>query len=228
MTRTGYPVDLGPEMLLRGGALTAAVRRDLTDLNRQFLDLGLAPEFASDPRFAWSETVRSGLLETDSATRDRMAECPFALFAIALPGPQSGPGAAVSRVEDATGPVGREPWHGRCVAFAQSALSVASRLADTVPLATRVALGLPSGAELLLAEMRPSEMTQLARCPGLIHPRWPGHQRFWATLCSAARADSASSLRRAHCLGIRLLGADLSDLALGPCATVLPRYRPPR
>jgi hypothetical protein len=208
--------------------LTPAVRRDLTDLNRQFLELGLAPELASDPRFGWSDAVRSGLLETDPGTRDRMAGCPFALFEIILPGAR--PLSPVpARVEDGAVPAGSsEPWPGRCLVFVHFALFVACRLADSVPLAPRVALGLSHAAELHLKEMCPSDIARLAACPGLIRPRWPAHPRFWAMLRGAARGNSSSSLQRAHCVGICLLGADLNGLNGAPSAPTPPRHRPQR
>jgi hypothetical protein len=212
MKRTDHPLDPSPETLLQGGVLTPAVRRDLSDLNRQFLELGLAPELASDPRFRWSDAVRTGLAGTDAATRDRMAGCPFALFEIVLPVGQPPTGLAVSRVEDGLAAAGSgEPWRGRCLAFVHFALFVAWRLADTAPLATRIALGLAPGAELQLNQMCPSEVLRLAEIPSLIRPRWPAHPRFWAMLRGAARANSAASLRWTHCVGICLLGADLSE-----------------
>jgi hypothetical protein len=223
MEDTRQPGDLRPEILLQGGVLTPAVRRDLTDLNRQFLELGVTPELASDPRFAWSEAVRSGLRRADPATRGRMAACPFTLFEILLPVDLSTGGAGPSRIEDTAGVA--EPWRGRCVEFVHFALFVGWRLADSMPLATRIALGLSPGAELQLNEMCLSEVARIAALPDLIRPRWPAHARFWAMLRGAARANSPSSLQRAHCLGICLLGADLNEAGGG---ALPPRHRPPR
>jgi hypothetical protein len=227
MAQTRHPVDLDLETLIQGGALTPTVRRDITDLNRQFLELGLAPELAADPRFGWSEDVRSDLLRTDPATRERMAACPFTLFEIVLPALRPAAGAAPSRVADEAGAIGGEPWTGRCVAFVHFALFVAWRLADATPLATRIALGLSPGTELRLNEMSPSEVVLLAGCQDLIRPRWPAHPRFWATLRGAARVNSPSSRQWAHCFGMCLLGADLSDRGV-PGSSPTPRHRPPR
>ncbi|MGH8838017.1 MAG: hypothetical protein ACRDVO_01960 [Jiangellaceae bacterium] len=43
-----HPPGLAPHP----GFLTAAIRRDVADVNRQFLDLALEPALADDPRFA--------------------------------------------------------------------------------------------------------------------------------------------------------------------------------
>jgi len=210
MTAAGRFVHLSPETAVQGGLLTPTIRRDLTDLNRQYLELALAPELSADPRFAWSGVVRSGLVRSDPATLGRMAACPFALFDIRLPVERPAAASAPRRVEDgvsvaATG----EPWQGRCLAFAQLALFVALRLADAAPLATRIALGLSPAAELKLQELCPSEVAQIAACPEVVRPRWPSNPRFWAMLRGAARIDSASLLQSAHCFGICQLGPDL-------------------
>ena len=228
MSPPNLPTGLVPDIHLHGGLLSAGTRRDLADLNLQFLELSLAPELGSDPRFAWSDPVRSGLVRTDRSTRDRMAACPFSLFEILLPAVGTTPGSARSRVEDgAAGASLGEPWNGRCLAFVQFALFVAWRLAETVPLATRLALGLSPAAELRLNEACPSELAQLAACPGAVRPRWPTHGRFWPMLIAAARADSASSLRQAHCFGLCLLLSDVSPKGGAGCASP-PRHRPPR
>lgn len=226
MTPTGYSSS-GPDLLARSGVLTPSIRRDLTDLNRQFLELGLHAELAQDPRFAWSGPVRTGLLGIDAATLGRMASCPFALFGIRLPAPIADSRPMPSRVEDAAaGIASNEPWQGRCLAFAHSALFVALRLADTAPLAARIALGLSPAAELRLNEMCQSEVAQLAACPDVIHPRWPEQPRFWVMLRGAARRCSSTSQQRAHCFGICLLGPDL-DGFVAPHLP-LPRHPAPR
>ena len=215
-----------PDLLAQGGVLTPAIRRDLSDLNRQFLELGLADELAADPRFAWSEPVRARLAATDAATRDRMAACPFALFELHLPRPAGGAEPPASRVADnAARPGPGEPWSGRCLAFAHFVLFVALRLADAAPLATRIALGLSPGDELRLNELCPSEAARIAARPEAIRPRWPEHPRFWELLRNAARANSPPALRLAHCAGICLLGAELN--VLGATAST-PSRKPPR
>ena len=221
MSSTGDFIRFAPEMAVHGGVLTPTIRRDLADLNRQYLELALAPELAVDPRFAWCDTVRSRLVATDAATRARMAACPFALFEIQLPADHR-PGAPLApfRVEEGAAiAVAGEPWRARCREFAQFALFLALRLADAAPLATRIALGLSPVAELRLHEMCPSEVAHFAAGPDVVRPRWPSHPRFWAMLLGAARIDSAALLQSAHCLGICLLGPDLKALAPRPTRT---------
>jgi hypothetical protein len=214
-------IHVGPEVLAHGGVLTPSIRRDLTDLNRQYLELALVPELCIDPRFAWCDTVRSRLAGTDAATRSRMAACPFALFEIQLPAehrPLSP--LARSRVEEgpATEAAGA-PWQARCLEFAQFALFLAFRLADAAPLAIRMTLGLSSLAELRLHEMCPSEVARFAARPDIVRPRWPAHPRFWAMLHGGAVIDSASLLQSAHCLGICLLGPNFTATAGRPTRT---------
>ncbi len=193
------------EALGQGGLLTPAIRRDLADLNRQYLELALAPELSDDPRFAWSEVVRSSLVRSDEATLGRMSACPFALFDIQLAVARLPSSPVPFRVADGLS-AAAEPWHGRCLTFAQLALFMALRLAEAAPLALRIALGLSSAAEQKLREMCPSEVAQFAACPEVVRPRWPSNPRFWAMLRCAARVDSASLLQSAHCFGICQLG----------------------
>ena len=189
MSSTNDLIRVAPDMAAHGGVLTPTIRRDLADLNRQYLELALAPELSIDPRFAWSDIVRSRLAATDASTRARMAGCPFALFEIQLPSdhcPMARP--APLRVEEGGAMVAAgEPWRARCLEFAQFALFLALRLTDAAPLATRIALGLSPVAELRLHEMCPSEVAQFAARPDVVRPRWPAHPRFWAMLQSAAR-----------------------------------------
>ena len=208
MPRQPGPPDAACESLVRGSLLTPTVRRDVADLNRQFLELGLSPDLAGDARFAWSEPVRRGLLETDEATRGRMAACPFTIFELLLPPDRPGSVAEPRRVEDGGWPVAAGVTASRWLSFVHLALFLAWRLADSAPMATRIALGLPPSVELRLNEMCPSELVHLATWPGLIRPRWPAHQRFWATLAGAGRRNTSVALQWAHCVGICLLGAD--------------------
>jgi hypothetical protein len=224
MVTPQLPVPPGDYFAL-GGVLTPAIRRDLADLNRQFLELGLSPALASDPRFAWSEPVRSGLAQTDAATRDRMAACPFALFELRLPRTPGEGRPSTAGVEDAASGGGlADPWLGRCLAFAHFALFVALRLADAAPLATRIALGLSPADELRLNEMCPSEAARMAASTEAFRPRWPAHPRFWAMLRGAARSNSGADLRWAHCVGICLLGTEIgAQAASDGAARTLPR-----
>jgi len=187
------------------GLLPPDLRRDLADLNDQYLDLGLDADPALDARFAWSEAVRSRLLAVDRPIRTTMASVPFALFRLLLPPAGVHPSAAIADVPwSAAGPA----WQGRYLSFAHQAAFFARRLLDGAPLAASLVLELPPAAQSALVSMCPSEVAALAAHPGLIRPRWPGHLRFWAWLEAAARSDSAASLQWANCMGMCLLGAD--------------------
>jgi hypothetical protein len=210
MASADHRVRLHPEMQFHGGLLTPGIRRDLADLNRLYLEIALSPELWSDPRFAWCDAVRAALVRSDQLTRSRMAASPFALFEVHIPVDRPALGTAPFRVEEnvAPAPLG-EPWQAHCLAFAQFALFVALRLADAAPLAMRFALGLSPAAEQQLNGMCPTEVARVAASPDVVRPRWPSNPRFWAILRGAARADSASLLQSAHCLGICLLWPDV-------------------
>lgn len=205
----------------RGGLIPPALRRDLTDLNAQYLDLGLAPGLELDARFRWSEPVRRCLLAADAGTRTSIAGVPFALFGLAL-GPVDAATEA-PRVEDrrvATVPAG---WQARFDSFAHQSLFLARRLVDGEPLALRLAFGLPDDAQRWLAECRITQLAEIAGQPRVIRPRWPLHARFWEMLASAARRGTPDSLQWAHCIGLCLLGVADGDVAPEP-----PRRRPRR
>jgi hypothetical protein len=214
MSAANHFVHQLPEIQLQGGILTPAIRRDLADLNRLYLELALSPELWFDPRFAWCDAVRSALVRSDQLTRSRMAACPFALFEIHVPVDRPAAVTAPFRVEEnvALAAAG-EPWQARCLAFAQFALFAALRLADAAPLAVRIALGLTPAAERQLHGMCPTEMARAAASPDVVRPRWPSNPRFWAILHGAARADSASLLQSAHCFGICLLWPDVKAMS---------------
>jgi hypothetical protein len=135
-----------------------------------------------------------------------MAACPFALFEIRLPTreaassvtgvvtgaedpvPASATCTDVTRVEDR--PPDSGPGAARaagCVAFTHGALFSAWRLADSAPLAARIAFGLSPAVELELNETCPTRIALLATCPGVVQARWPAHPRFWALLRGAGR-----------------------------------------
>lgn len=214
------PAD-APLAPARDGLLSAVLRRDLADLNAQYLELGLLPSLATDPRFGWCEAVRGCLQDTDPATRARMADSPFALFDVALPfGTPRAP--LPPRVEDGVPSVVVGACEGRLLSFAHQVAFMAWRLVDGAPLAARVVLGVSPGAEACLRELRPSQLAGVAAEPGLIRPRWPRHVRFWAMLAGAARRDSPAALRWAHCVGVCLLG---SGDAAPPAAAATARTR---
>ena len=80
------------------GFLTPAVRRDISDLNRQFLSLALEPALVGDVRFALPEEVRPLLTAGGDGLLARVAACPFTLFQVSLA--HGRPGALGSGVED--------------------------------------------------------------------------------------------------------------------------------
>lgn len=214
-----------PGFPVRSGLLPPAVRRDLADLNSQYLELGLAREHESDPRFGWSEAVRRCLLEADTATRMRMASSPFALFDLALPAVTGA--CPPSRVADGPWGASTGDAQGRCLSFALQAAFLAWRLVENVPYAARVALGLSAADEVRLAGLRPSQLAELAMYPGLVSARWPRHHRFWEMLAGAARRDSAGALQWMHCVGLCLFGSDGIAVAPEP-APAANRRRTPR
>lgn len=192
------------------GIFTRSVRRDLADLNRQYLELGLAQAACADPLFGWSEDVRLQIATAGPEVRDRMAACPFALFGLRLPAGIPAPGtellAELARVEDrpGAGDAGFVRMAG-CVAFAHGALFTAWRLAESAPLVARIAFGLSAAAEVELNQTCPTRIALLAARPGVVGPRWPAQSRFWAMLRGAAQSGSATALQWAHCAGICLM-----------------------
>ena len=196
-------LDPGTHPLVRGDLLSPVVRRDITDLNRLYLDLSLEPSLDEDPRFALADAVRTALRGCPDEVRGRLAECPFCLFQVRLPTSGSN---ALDRVSDAHQPLTLEPMiAARCHSFVLLALSVARQLAGGTPLSPRIALGVSADAESRLAVMCPSDLARLAVWPALVRPRWPRHLRFWGMLIAAARTSDAVLARWAHCAGLCLL-----------------------
>jgi hypothetical protein len=211
MTRT--PGDVQgwlPGSPFSEGIFTRSVLRDLADLNRHYLELGLDPGACSDPLFGWSDDVRSQIAGADPEVRGRMAACPFALFELRLPTRNPVPGtefpAEMDRVEDRPSGGGQGTTRvAGCVAFAHGALFTAWRLAESAPMVARIAFGLSTTEEQALSETGPTRIALLAASPGVVGPRWPAHSQFWAMLRGAAQAGSATSLQWAHCAGICLM-----------------------
>lgn len=204
------------------GLLPPVLRRDLADLNAQYLDLGQSAERSVDLRFGWSEAVRRRLGALDDPTRLRMAGAPFALFRLVVP-PAPDPATGIA---DLAWAVPDSGWTGRCASFAHQAAFFARRLCEGAPLAANVVLDLAPDAQSLLLGMRPSQLAGLATHTGFVRPRWPRHQRFWEMLEAAARDDSAVAMQWAHCVGVCLLGVD-DGAATAPGAQI-PRRKPRR
>jgi hypothetical protein len=219
---------LSPGIHLQGGALAPSVRRDVRDLNQQFLDLGTAPGTRTDPRFAWPEALRSAVLRTDATARERMAACPFTLFELRLLVEPSTPAATRPGVADsAASAESAESWQALCMAFVHFALYVAWQLADRSPMAARMAFGLSAVDELRLNEMTLGDVSRLGDRTDVIRPRWPAHPAFWALLCDAAHTGCEASLRRAHCLGLCLMDGPEPEPSPDDGGSV-PRHRPSR
>jgi hypothetical protein len=198
-----------PGLVSHHGFITPALRRDVADVNRQFLELALEPTLAGDPRFELPDEVGRALAAGGEALVSRVAACPFTLFRVAL---TQGGGPGIDRgsgVEDARRSLVDAATCARTHAFAHMALFLAWRLADDAPLALRFVLGLSEADELLLNETRPSDLLRLAHAPQLIGPRWLREARYWRLLLRAAASDTESTLRRVHCAGICLVVAGL-------------------
>jgi hypothetical protein len=207
------------------GILTASVLRDLADLNLQYIELGLAAEPVLDWLVSWTDDVRREIAAAEAAVRARMAACPFALFRVSLQAGSCGREPDWDRVEDRGGTDSRSAWAVRLLAFRHVALFTLWRLADSAPLAARIAFGLSPGAELQLNEMCPTQVARLAAHPGVIRARWPATAEFWSLLCRAARAGCVQSLQWAHCFGICLAESDGGDPHV---VEVVPRRDEPR
>jgi hypothetical protein len=198
-----------------GGIFTRSVRRDLADLNRQYLELGLHPEAGVDPLFGWTGEVRREIETADPGVRELMSGCPFTLFELCLPPLNAARGheacSEPDRVEDRA--QGGGPGPGRavgCVSFAHGALFAAWRLANSAPYAARISFGLSPAAELELVEACPTRIAMLATHPGVVRARWPAHLRFWTMLRNAAQAGSVTELQWVHCAGICLMNVACS------------------
>jgi len=197
----------GTELTGRGNLLGPVIRRDLADLNRQFLELSLDPSLGNDARFCHSAAVRAGLAGCSAEALERLALCPFSLFQLRLPEPMGTAPFSAGRVADARMPQQLEiATTARCQSFVLLSLSVARQLADGVPLSPRIALGVTAHVETRLAAMGPSELACLAAWSGLVRPRWPRHDRYWGMLIAAACGTDPEWLQWAHCVGLCLPG----------------------
>jgi hypothetical protein len=187
------------------GLLSPGLRRDLADLNAQYLALGLTAGAEADPRFDWPEPVRDCLRSVHSETRARLVSVPFALFELAIPAaPLNAP---ATRIEDgrAVARAGVPP--GRSESFAHQAVFLARRLVECGDVVSGVVFSLAPDARRWLLECRPSQLADLALDPATIRPRWRTHAQFWQVLVGAASRSSAAALQWAHCIGLCLIGA---------------------
>ena len=212
--------DSGPDPASRGNLLAPVIRRDIADLNRQYLALNLEPQLRDDPRFCLSPALQSIVTDCSPEARERLTSCPFSLFQLHLPDPAETSLAGGGRVADSQAPpVLDAATVAQCAAFALLSISMARQIADTQPLSPRIALGVSAAAEARLAGMRPSELARVSTWPGLIRPRWPRHERYWGMLIAAAKGPDPGALQRAHCVGLCLpSGAPVSALAIAASA----------
>jgi hypothetical protein len=168
--------------LYQGNLLNEAVRREITDLNHLFLERALHPDDREDAWFRLPPCAVTRLRGAPEAVRERIARCPLALFELRLPGPSAS-------VADAGDEAAFAPRLEARRAFGVVVLGVVRRLTEGVPLAPRIAFGLDAPLEARLAAMTLSESYRLAAWSGLIRPRWPGHDRYWALLAEAVWHD---------------------------------------
>jgi hypothetical protein len=188
----------------RRGALDPELRRDLADLNVQYLQLGLTPTLADDARFAWAESVRRTLRESQEETLVRLAEVPLALFELAFDRAALAP--AAPGVADSRLPSIAADQLARCDSLAQQAVHFARRLVDADGLAAGFELDMSVATRCWLAQRRPSELVEIARRPGLLAPRWRSNTQLWRCLIGAACRDSPTALQWACCIGVCLTG----------------------
>jgi len=189
-----------------GNWLPDSLRRDVADLNRQFLRLLHAGSWP--PGLAWPARTSWAAAGLDVEAIDAMASCPFTLFDLRLADLATetlSPDAHVRDAQRAT----TSATELRCQALAHGALMLAWRLADASPLSLRLALGLPAAAELLMNETRMSNLATWARTSNLLSPRWADHPVFWPRLLRAGQLRDVAALSRMHCLGITLLVGEL-------------------
>jgi hypothetical protein len=195
------------EQIHHGNLLNAAVRRDITGLNRLFLERVLDPESAAHPWFRIPAAAVARLTLALPEARERAAGSPVALFEVTLPHPGDVSVWRSDAVADQADP-GAE---GRGQAeirrsFGLAALEVVRRLVEGAPLAPRIAFGLEPVAEAQLAALSIAESYRLASWPGLIRPRWPAHTRYWEALTDAAAGDGPDVMRWVYSAGLCLLG----------------------
>ncbi|HEX5651148.1 MAG TPA: hypothetical protein VFX69_15930 [Steroidobacteraceae bacterium] len=176
--RIGDAPDAG---LYQGNLLNPAVRREIAGLNRLFLERALHPHHRTDAWFGLPAPAVARLAVAPQEARERAAACPIALFEIRLPDAAGPPSVAVDDDTSSSPDFGPEARR----AFGVTALGVARSLVEGVPLATRIAFGLDARVEAQLSAMTLSDSYRVAAWPGLIRPRWPGHDRYWSLFADA-------------------------------------------
>jgi hypothetical protein len=194
-------------LLHHGNLLHAGVRRDITGLNRLFLERVLDPVSALDPWFGVPAPAVARLAGATSEARERAAHSPVALFEVTLPDAGDPSVWRGGSVADEPGPdtAGRGMVEARR-SFGLAALGVVRGLLEGSPLSPRIAFGLVPAHEEQLASMSIADSYRLASWPGLIRPRWPAHARYWEVLADAATGSGTDVMRWAYATGLCLLG----------------------
>ncbi len=214
--------------LRQGNLLDPAVRRDIADLNRLFLAHALDPGHGADCWFQLPAATVRRLAEVPPEARERAACSPISLFELALPRDDEAPPWRLESVADTDAEFADRARDQTRRSFGLVALSVARRLAESVPYSSRIAFGLGSTAEARLSALTPSDSFRLASWPGLVRPRWPGHSRYWSLLAEAAAGTVQADLNWAYSAGLCLLGHCERDPVIarcGPARRTRPTHR---
>ena len=205
-----------------------AVRRDIADLNRLFLTHALDPVHRADN---WFQLPAPTVLRFEQAAPEaleRAAWTPARAVRTAACRPWTSR-HPVGRQRQSAMPSGRARTDRRNEArrsFGLVALGVVRRLAEGVPLASRIAFGLAPTSESRLSALSPSEAFQLASWQGLVRPRWPSHAHFWSMLAGAATGTGMDDLHWAYSSGLCLLGRCEREPALVRYGATSRRPRP--
>jgi hypothetical protein len=207
----------------QGNLLNPAIRREIAELNRLFLDHALHPDHCADAWFRLPAATVVRFSRAAEEVRERAARSPITLFEVRLPGEDDAPDdPAATGCADAPSPVRAEARR----AFGVTALGVFRRLSEGVPLAPRIAFGLDAGLEARLAALSLSESYRLAAWSGLIRPRWLDHVPFWQVLADAVtRADA---VHWAYASGLCLLAQCERAPQVGGASRRCPRSPPHR
>jgi hypothetical protein len=205
--------------LHQGNLLNPAVRSEIAGLNRLFLERAVSPRHAGDPWFGVPPAASARLAGAPPDAWDRASACPIALFELHLPA-RTGTVATPDGVAEAPDD---DPAAEARRAFGITVLGVARRLEDGVPLATRIAFGLDATLEAQLRTMTLADSYRIAAWPGLIRPRWSGHERFWMLFAQAVTCDEA--VHWAYTAGLCLL-AQCERQPVNVVYSARPRARP--
>lgn len=191
----------------QGNLLNDVIRRDIADLNRLFLAHALDPVHREDHWFQLPTPTVRQFEQAAPEALERAAWTPLALFELCLPAlDEPTPRWQAGAVGDAEWPGANRSQSEARRSFGLVALGVVRRLAEGVPLASRIAFGLAPTSESRLSALSPSEAFSWASWQGLVRPRWPRHAHFWGMLAGAATGSRQDDLHWAYSTGLCLLG----------------------